>query len=381
MSKYNRKDEQYALRLAKRIVNKGVQYLNGTMSPAPFAKERLGTLEPLKGALEYYEAAGYNYVTIQVKHCGSSAVNAHWRGAPERSYSTSRNGMRFRADLTEGLDAALLEDYNFYFGEEGIMDVSIDFVLTNNEIMPWRTTGEGLIQRNYERYHKIREQETTRLTELGFDKAIQASAFTDNVPQLVTDYLDRGLDLERTQANLDELDDQIANFGSEAGPVYFKRFEVLKTRTTDGTETIQTGHYPLMAVLDLTTKVVSTGLDQERLDALAIELAGDEVIEGFVVRPLEYRGDNKSVPSLKCRSNILPMIYGPDYLEPIVFTDICKKRDLKQKMAASLRDYNIGQAMLRTPIDDCVPENGNYVALAKAVSESRLSQTLLDPRL
>ena len=62
--------------------------------------------------------------------------------------------------------------------------------------------------------------------------------------------------------------------------------------------------------------------------------------------------DPNFAPCLKVRnSDYLHIIYGPDYLTKNKYSALITRKSIRNKLSASIREYNIGLRMLEMPYD------------------------------
>lgn len=359
-------------------------YLPPTMSPPPVS-QREDYLEHPEEAIAYYQRLGITELIVEKKHMGSRAVillfkdeqtAKKWTGFSDTVITTTRTGREFfegetKQFMHDRIHAAVLEAG--YFTE-----FTTDWILLDAEIIPWNVKAGELIASEY-----AHVANAAILDRHAIASALQQGATVD-----VSDWsqqVEQGL--------------QDAHAFQQAYKPYIW--------SVDSHMDIQVAVFHVLAHQHelLTSKPHSWHMEQsQRLSdtsdvfmATEYRLINDEQSvkqtihwwhelteaggEGFVVKPLDWNArtpKGESVqPAMKVRGKeYLRLIYGMNYLEPDVLTQL-KQRKLKKKQNKASEEYALGLEGIRRLIHQESVERIHECVLGVVAIES----DPVDPRL
>lgn len=388
-------DKFDVVRLARNKVN----FISGTMSPCDKnLKNR--TLEDMNEAFEYFKSAGVGRVMLQKKYMGSRANMYLFPNDIDRSYMVSRNGFVIKKLELKPLYEKMVKRFN-------VQGKDLLFII-DGELMPWSAMGRGLIDSHFKTTGIGLATEADLLEKTGFEAALArmeekftASGFKEmKNSQKKKDLMEtmgegnyrlmssfdgfKWLPLEQQKSAIETYNKQMEIYGSE-GELEFKPFALLKMVALDGSEELFFDQ-PQKAVFDMVSSdeslIVST--DDAGLDLAKswFQARVSEGIEGVVVKPADKVYITGVAPYMKVRNpNYLTIIYGYDYKTEPKFTKMLEDKSIRNKLKTSIREFEIGKAMLEVPYRDISESNVKYLDLcAEMVAEEKREKTF-DPRL
>ncbi|MEA3450878.1 MAG: metallophosphoesterase, partial [Bacteroidota bacterium] len=381
------------------IMDNGIGYIGGTISPAP-KDEETGDFESLKAGLDYYKGK-VKSVVLQPKYMGSRA-QVYLNRDIEKCYATSRNGYKIKTDLTEVFEQQLEQ-------HKGLMDdFDIQEMVMDGELMPWASLGRGLIESQFVVIDKAVESEIDFLRENGFDEAFMElqQAYTEsgfiedrnkmNKKELAkvyghayNNFKNIQWELDRFQPNKVHQDawdiyhKQVGIYGAD-GETHYKPFRILKTTKTD-----ERGGGVFN--LDMDTALQFSSINNDSMceinfeDENYLEVAQKwydgittvDEMEGCVIKPNDQENPDWLAPFMKVRNpNYLHIIYGYDMNFPKKFTKLFNQKNIGRKLRASIAEYKLGEEMLGMEVGSV--ELRQAVANMMFENEKELG---IDPRL
>jgi hypothetical protein len=349
------------------VIKNKIQWINPTISPAPKDVET-GEIESLKKAMEYFTPYTKT-VVLQTKYMGSYCT-MYLNKDHSKSYFVSRNG--FLIKHVEGLHEASKEIHS----KLSYLD-SIEWIVVEAELMPWRTLGKGLIDEEYGNYGYLHSSHLNYL---------KSSSVWDKINNLkskkpwekeglkqheVRQYNSlRDITLEDYQKSIDLYNEQLRIFGKE-GNIEFKPFNILKSIFTDGSEYFPEVQQTFLNEQD--SLIISVDDYEKAYEFLESKKADNE--EGIMVKPYEQHLINIA-PCLKVRTNsYLQLIYGVNFDRD--FDYYMSKRNINSKLKQSISDYETAIQMIRTPYNEIEKTRG---LIYKAIDAENFTKTL-DTRL
>jgi predicted kinase len=339
------------MRFLKRTIANRVQYISGTMAPAPSTNTEI---ESLEAGLEYFKSRGTKRVMLQPKYMGSRCQAYLYRGKPEECFLVSRNGFKIR--MTEDLTVMIQELLAKYEGE------SIDFwqeeLILDGELLPWTTLGKSLVDEQFRAYEGLVRYE---LDALANDEEFAKLGFKTKV------------DVEARQTDLKVFSETLDIYAQEGRPEY-SAFSILKV---DGK--VFGDKFQIADSFDLVNQDDIVIIDLEN-DKEALENAKtffncktvDEKMEGLVIKPLDGTAD--VAPYMKVRNeNYLTLVYGYDYKNR--YEALCRQKRVGGKLKVSIKEHDLALAMLTADNGPALTE-----LVVKMISQLNEEKTL-DPRL
>lgn len=368
-----------------------INFISGTMSPS----DTNGTdLEPLETAFDYYREKGIDKVTLQMKHMGSRC-NTYIRHNLDECFAVSRRGFQIKLDMDE-----IYKDL-----QKKHLTEDAELIVLDGELEPWYALGAGLID-DYKTISAAVHSELDLLEENGFEEALSArknkadfvgymqesvkatkeemrTKFGQHNVQTFKSFLDyKYVPISEHRKNIQVYDRQVELFGGE-GELSFKPFNILKIVKKDGTEIIPNNNVETYSQLNNVKAVV---IDLNDAMDIAAAYAFNEIVttrdemEGVVVKPIvNVEG---VAPFLKVRNpNYLTLVYGYDYRFPHKYERLVKQKRVRRKLQASVREHEIGQAMLSTKQGDILETNEEYRKLIANMIAEEHKEEQFDPRL
>jgi predicted kinase len=401
-----------------------INFISGTMSPCD-KNVKEGTLEDMREAFEYFKGAKVEKVILQKKYMGSRANMYLFPHDIEDSYMVSRNGF-----VIKHLDLAPLYKKMREFFRERSKDIyNSKLIIIDGELMPWSALGKGLIDSHFKTTGIGLSTEANLLEQTGFEIALakmqdkfDASGFKGlKNSQKKKDLMDsmgeanyrlmsafdgfKWLSLAEQKAAIALYNKQMDIYGKE-GDLEFKPFALLKTVAFDGAEktffeaddTLKTqvigsygnqeyvfetsNQYVFAVVSDDEYKVCNT--DEAGL-AEAKEWFAEQVknnIEGVVVKPANKVYIPGVAPYMKVRNpNYLTIIYGYDYQIEPKFSKMLEDKSIRNKLRTSIKEFEIGKAMLEIPYASISENNVKYLDLCAEMVVEEKREKSFDPRL
>jgi len=381
------------------LIDNGIGYIGGTISPAP-KDEETGELESLKAGLDYYKDK-VKTVVLQPKYMGSRA-QVYLNKDIDKCYATSRNGYKIRIDLTE-MFKAQLEEHKLLMEKFQIQELVMD-----GELMPWASLGKGLIDSHFRVLDEAIKSEITFLSNNGFDDALmelrekyQASGYIEDRNHMTKkdlakkyghDYnnfknlqqeLDRHMPIDAHKDAYNIYKEQIDIYGADCD-IHFKPFRILKaTKTEDhGGETFKFD-------MDAATQFSMINKDEICVidfgDENYFEVAQkwyDKItqidkMEGCVIKPNDKVVEGNVAPFMKVRNpKYLTIIYGYDMYFPKKFEKLFKQKNIGRKLKSSITEYKLGEQMLDAEMGS--KEQEQIIANMLFENEKEMG---IDPRL
>lgn len=381
-----------------------INFITGTMSPAN-KDEVAGELESLRRGLDYFAERGQYEVVLQPKYMGSRC-NIYLHRDLNQCYAVSRNGYKISSnhmELTVIYERLLLK-----FGEY-MARHSIEMLILDGELLPWKAMGDGLIQKQFKPIEKALETELAFLQQNGFEQAYnklteeyQASGFEKDQYQTSKTALSEkyGASVYQNYKYLHDIQAAYMPLAShiEAYEMYkkqlvlyaedaeleYKPFAILKVVYENGEEELPAWKTSEMysfltddnyLVLDL-TEPRSYELAELYFSQLTIE----NHMEGVVIKP-ELMKDG-IVPYMKVRNpSYLSIIYGYDYRFPHKYTKLMKQKNISSKLRTSASEYHLGNKMLGVKFSGIAPDNESYKASVANLLFEAAKEREIDPRL
>lgn len=343
-------------------------------------------LESLQCGLNYYSRYT-DKVILEVKHMGSRA-SVYLFSDPQDCYCVSRNGWKIN------------QEFSFYqkwidkFKNE--FDAGLKLRILDAELMPWSVLGRDLIDKSFYQYYTLANNEQEMLGQLGFDNAIEnlhdgykhidhelpKKEFISKYGHQANVYLSRlGIlncirSSELELSDLEKFKRQIDLYGGNDEP-YILPFDILKDVYDDREElrVWDSNIEKYQTLSDCEHLVISpTEVDkaQEFFDKVCAE---DE--EGVVIKPEYYCPNFSFAPYLKVRNpEYLRIVYGHDYLEKKKYEKLVRRKNTRNKLKKSIRDFRLGVEMLSFPYGDKSPE-----FVSKVIEFVINEEKSIDPRL
>jgi predicted kinase len=343
------------LRLLRQIEDNGVQYISGTMAPAPSWD---GKIEPLQGAFSFLKARGVTEICLQPKYMGSRCQMYLFAEDSTKTFAVSRGGW-----VIKGVDGKTKQEYEdflksvwikFYYLFDSYGDIVLD-----GELLPWAALGAGLIDNLYTSYERLIQSELEVLRkDFGF---LQLEEFKDKY------------DLSAKAEHLNSFKEVLGRYSTKGEPS-FKAFNILsKTLNEEGQPTSSFDIFNLVnedgALLVNTEKFEDVEAAQNFFTTLTV----GNGVEGVVVKPLiPTKGQ---VPYMKVRSEeYLRLVYGYNYLDPARYDRLVRQKNVSGKVRLSIAEHDTATAMLGT-------QGGERKMLAVKLIGQIKEEKVLDPRL
>ena len=341
------------MKFLKRTLANKVQYISGTMAPAPST----GTeIESLEAGLKYFADKGVERVILEPKYMGSRCQMYLFRGQPEKCFLVSRNGFKIR--MTEDLMAMLIAELVKYESDD-FKDLWTNELILDGELLPWTTLGASLIEEQFKAYEGLVRYELENLaTDTEFAKL---------------DFKQKP-DLETLKCDLDTFSETLAIYGGGGDP-YYKPFSILsvdgkalknKFEIADSFELVNEEEAPIITLKDQFP--IAKSLAQNFFNELTV----DRKMEGVVIKPLDGPAD--VAPYMKVRNeNYLTLVYGYDYKRK--YEQLCRQKRVGGKLRVSIKEHDLAMAMLSADNGPALTE-----LIVKMIAQLNEEKTL-DPRL
>lgn len=387
---------RYVLQRIETLTTNKINYISGTISPSD-KNTTTGQLETIGTALGYYykqkdendsipgteQNTKQNLLSIQVKDMGSRFQFYYYTNDREASFGVSRNGYvakLSREILNKVYDSLTpkLQRFEQFNGAR--------LIIVDGELMPWSALGKSLIDTQFVKLHKAAKRELEILKSTGFEK-LQNDLLTEfSQNEIEQDFCNMtGKELnskykkyetykairrnrnfyvncQTQEAGIDIFKEQIDIFGIDCEP-YYKPFSILKFCYDD--------HEIINGIINATIGNVEMYEKLSDNQTLVVDLNDpfaeniskvtdfwntvivDGKFEGIIIKPDFVNPE--SAPCLKVRnSNYLHIIYGPDYLVRHKYESLIRKKNIRDKLAASIREFKIGLKMLEIPNTEIV---------------------------
>lgn len=375
------------------MARNGVNFLSGTMTPA----DKVGDdLESLQWAFDYY-MKHYDSVVIQPKYMGSRG-QVYLFDEPEKCYVITKNGYRYgsgsnNSDYDNTLlypeYARLIDKFKFEFGS------TLRLRILDAEIMPWSLFGRGLIDKTFFSYGAIMAAQIDGIdldmwatlngltvTQDGVTVPIGQARKVEIVKQhghpiWSTYNAYKELVLPK-KSDISAFMEQVALYGGNADP-QIKPFTILKDVNHDGTERLynEVNTDSLWAFVNNDPVLHSD--NWESVLEFYEWLTKDKQLEGVVLKPPIQQVDG-NLPYVKVRNTeYLRLAYGPDYLDPTKYNKLLQRKRIRNKVRASLAEWQSGWQLLQVPYAALAEDNAELIQMY--VSHIVDDYGIVDPRL
>jgi predicted kinase len=352
---YNLSEEDH--RFVRRVIRNNVQFLSGTMAPSPSWD---GQLEPLSSALEYYRKRGITDLIIEPKYMGSRAQFYLFRGKPEESYVTSRNGFKISEDYCPGISALVASELTKFEANEKLGEWQS--MIIDGELMPWGALGGYLIENEFGAYHALIDYELNQLSDDVYTN------FAPNTFPVKVDVEARSTDLALFKENLD--------LYTASGELSFKPFKVL--RIDADSSVLYKSEAEMFPKITDDEYLIINSTDDSSLEAATLffnSITVDKKMEGVVVKPIRLSEAElaRIVPYMKVRNeNYLTLMYGYDYKQR--YEQLVSEKNISGKTNMSLTEWELGRSMLTA-------EGDYHKELVVKMISNISKEKALDPRL
>jgi hypothetical protein len=399
-----------------------VNFISGTMAPADKLVEN-NELESLEQAIRYYKEAGVKKLILQPKFMGSRG-NVYLFKDVEKSYITTRNGYLVKPQILEQLKPELVALRDRIFSKV-FVNRDVKMILLDAEILPWSLIGGGLINQHFKPVSLAVESETKQLMEHGFETVLNELTSSAEFEQYKQDRKEGKKDeltdkyghtKERTFRNLydyqhlslheemfysDNFKNQLEIHGSE-GTAKIEPFAILKVVFEDDTEFLFENESNI-DMFDLISENEYAVLDfeKQRHDEYYVTVYAGDVdgggfhslksyyehetkrknLEGVVIKPEKVFTPGVA-PYIKVRNeNYLTIVYGHNYKFKNKYDKLIRKKGVKRKLQTSIKEFELGLKLLRTPYKDINVDNIAYKQLLAQMIIEVEKEKQLDPRL
>lgn len=342
-SKFEKLDPQ-VIKHINRLLKQGNIFMSPTMSPAPsYWDETEYRLEDVKDAISYFKEKGVTEVIAQTKYMGSRCQSYIFPKL-EDCYAISRNGWKIKK--SDWLDEELEKQWNKYKD----MIVS-DYLVLDNELMPWSALGKGLIEDSFNPYYNFINEELKGLQEF-------------NYIQFNTD-----LNIDNELELISKFKTQLDTYGVETKP-YLQPFGVIYNGQSllNEPQDILCQQYSIeFTKFDLNNEEDCNNL------ALFYKLnTANGKTEGIVIKPNVW---NKNIiPYMKVRNpEYLRLVYGYNYDQQLKKFVTTKR--ITGKARTSCKEQNLNVRLMA-----CVNDEERFNIYAEILNEFEREKHL-DPRL
>lgn len=324
------------------IIKANPAFISGTVAPAP-SNVSLCTIESVESAIELYLSKGINKVYAQKKHMGSRCQVYLFK---DRSlcYATSRNGFKIKH---EGIEALIDKEYEKYAGKFD------HHLITDNELMPWRFLGAGLIDSNFMPYHQAVNADYDAIKNSG-----------------LINFLDLP---ENTFENIEKFNKQVEIYGADVEP-HLETFGIIYK---DGQELLTANQSILLKEFDIGFEEFDLNIDSDRnkLKDYYQDTIKDGMTEGIVLKPVEWKlGD---IPCIKIRNEeYLRIVYGFDYTSYL--SKYVADKYIGSKLSLSIKEHNLNLSLLAAYASG---DKDTQVEIYKSLILEFEKEAALDPRL
>ncbi|HET8686509.1 MAG TPA: hypothetical protein VFM18_07570 [Methanosarcina sp.] len=343
LSDYDLDDKD--LRLLRQVKANDIQYISGTMPPAPSCEDGL---ETLKAGLDYFKSKGVDKVVVEPKYMGNRGQLYLHRSAEIEDFAVSRSGWRIRH--VDGMDKLLEHWHKTVFQP----NPGINSIILDGEILPWTSMGASLIDHTFIPYGDAVRHELSTLAE---DK--EFASF-----DLFKDFDAKGRlgDLEKYERTL--------SIFTQNTPLEFKPFSVLAIngKKYEGDEFDSFTKYNKDTCIDVD---LSKEEDYQTARMFYSYLTTEVGMEGVVIKPLVKKPG--VVPYMKVRNQeYLRLIYGYDYTRKL--DKFIQTKNISGKVSTAIREHDIAEKMIGSDWDT------RQELVVKMIGELK-KEAALDPRL
>jgi len=411
-----------------------VNFISGTMAPAD---KDVGnnTLESLNQAIMYYKNAGVKSLIMQPKYMGSRG-NVYLFKDVAQSYVVTRNGYRVKDSVMELLRPVIANLAERIFPKV-FVNKNVKLIILDAEILPWNLIGGGLIDNHFRPVSLAVESESKLLEEHGFENILESFKKREDYQQYLEDRKNEKKDAltekyghtkERTFRNLydynhlslseemkysNNFKSQLELHGSESAAVDIQPFAILKVVLDDDSEFLfenESNIAMYRMVSDRPFAVLNFDEDERLKNFKSHELAENDYhvslnnvagagkslntsnnfydhitrrmgMEGIVIKPEKVYTPGIA-PYIKVRNeDYLTIVYGHNYKFEKKFDKLIKKKGVKKKLQTSIKEFELGMKMLRTPYNKITTDNEEYKQLLAQMIIEVEKEKQLDPRL
>ena len=378
------------------IVENGINYISGTISPAD-KDEETGELESLKSGLDYYKGK-VDEVVLQPKYMGSRA-QLYLNRDIEKCYATSRNGYKIKQDISVVFKQQLKEHEKFMIAND------LEEILLDGELMPWAAIGSGLIDKQFRVIDEALKSEIQLLEENGFDEAFgnlvdewKESGFENvkhsmskkelqakfghayNNYKLIKPEFERWQTIDKHKEAWKIYHEQVEIYGDESIDIHFKPFRLLKAIKTDGSIWEHSLNNAEQFKTFNNDEIYVYKFSDDNFEAVQKwynKITQNEKMEGCVIKPNVKCVSESVAPFLKVRNpNYLTIIYGYDMYFPKKFEKLFKQKNINKKIKLSISEYKLAEQMLKTPI-----KTDEFKQIVANLLFENEKESEIDPRL
>lgn len=382
-----------------------VNFISGTVSPSDKNLDDY-VLEDLSKGLDYYKNNGIDKVVLQPKYMGSRC-NIYLNKDIEKTYCVTRNGYLVKIDYKE----ALTPLYSNNFIKKMFEENGAEIIVLDSELLPWGAIGNSLIEREFMSVKHGINSEYDLLKETGFEDNLNEllnntkfNGFTKDLTELnknqliekyghhlystfknVLEYNKQQLTLVDMEKYIQVYNRQMELFG-KTSTVEFKPFSILKTINTNGSEItyFDSSNIDIFSLVSEDQYQVVDFTDEKYLEKAVTfynEITLKQEMEGIVIKPNKVY--NKDIaPYLKCRNeNYLSIVYGYDYKKSNKYKKLIDRKRIKEKLKASIYEFELGKKMLEIPYNELVETNKTMESLYIQMILDEENVEKLDPRL
>lgn len=330
-------------RQLRRLVKSNPAFISGTVSPSPSITKGEVSLESVASAIELFKSRGINEVIAQKKHMGSRCQVYLFKNR-EDCYATSRNGYKIRhPDIERLIDL----EFAKYQGQYE------NLLITDNELMPWRFLGKGLVDTAFMPYYQAVNSDLQGLKNSG-----------------LKDFVDIG---ENVYDNLEKFNKQVEIYAEDV-PGHLETFGVIYI---DGQELITADQSKVLPDFGIAYETFNLELEEDasRLKQFYEDMIADGKTEGIAIKPLQWKKDD--IPCIKVRNpEYLRIVYGYDYTSSL--QRYAESKNINNKLRLSIKEHNLNLNLLEAyRKEDKETQKEIYASLLTEFEK----ETSLDPRL
>lgn len=330
-------------RQLRRLVKSNPAFISGTVSPSPSITKGEVSLESVESTIELFKSRGINEVIAQKKHMGSRCQVYLFKNR-EDCYATSRNGYKIRhPDIERLIDI----EFAKYQGKYETL------LITDNELMPWRFLGKGLVDTAFMPYYQAVNSDLRGLKNSG-----------------LKDFVDIG---ENVYDNLEKFNKQVEIYAEDV-PGHLETFGVIYI---DGQELITADQSKVLPDFGIAYETFNLELEEDasRLKQFYEDMIADGKTEGIAVKPLQWKKDD--IPCIKVRNpEYLRIVYGYDYTSSL--QRYAESKNINNKLRLSIKEHNLNLNLLEAyRKEDKKTQKEIYASLLTEFEK----ETSLDPRL
>ncbi len=295
----------------RRLVKSNPAYISGTMSPSASTVGEELSLESVGTAVELFKSRGTNMVIAQKKHMGSNCQMYLFKDR-ENCYAVSRSGYKIKHPEIEGIIDKEFEKYKGKYDH---------LLITENELLPWRFLGRGLIDAKFMPYYQAVNDDMTALRNSGLKDFIEMD--------------------DSVYDNLEKFNKQVAIYGQDV-PGYVEAFGVIYK---DGKELLTANKGETLSEYGIDHAVFDLESEEDvlRLHKFYDDLVEDGITEGIVIKPLIWKKDE--IPHIKVRNaEYLRIVYGFDYTSELLRH--AKNKNIRNKLNISIKEQNLNLTLM-----------------------------------